>query len=107
MSIENEAQDLMDAQVEILKNASLKPGLYSLKDVKLGKFAQPFVAPNDELAKRCLAGAMLDDKNAICQFAEDFQLFKLGNYDEKTGELISNVVFLANAIEFKNVKKGE
>ena len=101
MSIDNEANKLLDAQVNILKDVSLKPGLYSLKDVKLGKFAQPFVAPNVEIAKRTLAATMLDKNNPIYNFAEDFQLYKLGNYDEKTGELVSGVEFIANAIEFK------
>lgn len=81
----------------------MKVNLYSIKDTKLGKFCQPFTAPNDEIAKRMLASTMLDksDTNAMYNFAEDYQLFKLGNYDEETGTLETENTFLANATEFK------
>ncbi len=81
----------------------MKVELYSVKDTKLGKFCTPFTAPNDEIAKRMLQSTIMAGGNNIAQFPEDFQLFKLGNYDEDTGELTTENKFLANATEF--VKK--
>lgn len=83
------------------ENLSRKPGIYSLKDIKLGKLGIPFVAPNDDIAKRMLAETMQAGDTTIAKYPEDFQLFKLGEYDEITGELVNDFKFIANATEFK------
>lgn len=78
----------------------MKNNLYSMKDTKMGKFAMPFVAPNDEIAKRTLASTIKQGGSTISEFPEDFQLFRLGNYDEDTGDLTTDNEFIANATEF-------
>lgn len=78
----------------------MKINLYSVKDSKLGKFCQPFTAPNDEIAKRMLQSTIRAGGNNIADYPEDFQLFKIGNYDEDTAELTTEQKFLANATEF-------
>lgn len=77
--------------------------LYAIKDCKMGKFNNPFTAENNDVAKRMLATTMLNKsiENGIYQFAEDYQLFKIGAYDNDTGELKTEVEFVANATEFK------
>lgn len=79
----------------------MKINLYSVKDTKLGKFAQPFSAPNDDIAIRMLTSTVRASGNTINEFPEDYQLFKLGSYDEDTGKLASDVKFLVNAFELK------
>lgn len=79
----------------------MKVNIYSIKDTKLGKFAQPFNAPNDAIAKRMLNSTIKAGGNNIADYPEDFQLFKLGQYDEETGELTTENKFIANATEFK------
>lgn len=83
----------------------MKINLYSIKDTKLGKYCQPFTAPNDDIAKRMLASTMLDNNpnNGIRNFPEDYQLYKLGKYDEDTGELITETKFIVNATEYKKI----
>lgn len=83
----------------------MKGNLYSIKDTKLGKFGMPFTAPNDDIAKRSLTSTIRAGGNNISEYPEDFQLFKLGSYDDDTGELTTEVKFLANATEF--TKKGD
>lgn len=83
----------------------MKIELYCVKDIKLGKFAQPFSAPNKEIAKRMLMSTVNAKGNQINEFPEDFQMFKLGEYDEDTGELTSGVEFVINAIELKKEDK--
>lgn len=80
--------------------------LYSLKDTKLGKFGMPFVAPNDEIAKRMLHSTVNAGETTVAEYPEDFQLYLLGSYNDDTGELTSELKFIANATEFSN-KKGE
>lgn len=105
--MEKEIEANATKMFEDLKNQTkneklgLKPGLYSVKDTKLGKMGLPFIAPNDDIAKRMLAETMQNNDTTISKYPEDFQLFKLGEYDELTGELINNFNFLANATEFK------
>lgn len=95
----------------------MKANLYSVRDIKMQKYGMPFVALNDDIAKRTLASTIKAGGTTISEFPEDFQLYKLGSYDDDTGELETNNEFLANATEFKamsqlqtnteNDKKGE
>lgn len=84
----------------------MEGNLYSVKDTKLGKFGMPFTAPNDEIAKRNLIATIRAGDNNIAEFPEDFQLFKIGSMNDDTGELTTDVKFLANAIEYKEDKNG-
>ena len=79
--------------------------MYSIKDNAAGTFGAPFVAPNDAMAKRMLQATMQQPKNQINAFAEDFELWKIGIYDEETAEIIKDIQKIANAIDFKS--KGE
>lgn len=85
----------------------MKNNLYSMKDTKMGKFSMPFVAPNDEIAKRTLASTIKQGGTTISEFPEDFQLFRLGNYDEDTGDLTTDNEFIANATEFAVTSKNK
>lgn len=59
--------------------------LYSVRDVNVG-FNQPFADKNDEVATRGFAYAV--NNSDIMGFApKDFDLYLLGSFDEKTGEI--------------------
>ena len=79
----------------------MKMELYSVKDTKLGSFAQAFNAPNEAIAKRMVQSTVNAKGNQINEYPEDFQLFKLGSYDDQTGELTSDVKFILNVIDLK------
>lgn len=83
----------------------MKTNLYSVRDIKLQKYGIPFVAPNDEIAKRMLHSTISAGGTTMSEFPEDFQLYKLGNYDDDTGEFETENEFLANATEYKNEDK--
>lgn len=83
----------------------MKAYIYSIRDLKMNKYGLPYSAANNDIAKRMLASTMWNGKNQLNMFAEDFQLFKLGSYDDDTGELITENEFICNATEFK--KGGE
>ena len=84
----------------------MKLKMYAIKDIKAGKFASPFYAPNDELAKRMLHNTVNteEDNNFLNKYAEDYQMFRLGTYSEEDGTIESEVEFLCNASEFKKTK---
>lgn len=73
--------------------------LYSIKDNKIG-FSQVFVAPNNAAAIRMLEDTCKGE-NMIAMHPEDFDLYALGDMDDNTGELKSEVQFLEKATSFK------
>lgn len=82
------------------ENQEMNINLYSIKDTKLGKYCQPFTAPNNEIAKRMVTSTIRAGGNNIADYPEDMQLYKLGYYNEDTGELVTELEFLANCTEF-------
>ena len=79
--------------------------MYSIKDNTAGTFGAPFVAPNDGIAKRMLQTTMQQPNNQINAFAEDFELWKVGKFDEEGATITQDINKIANAIDFKT--KGE
>ena len=70
--------------------------LYQIKDAKAGFIGAPFKQPNNGFAIRSFAETVNQDA-FISAHAEDYQLFYIGEQDENTAEITSNVVFLENA----------
>lgn len=85
----------------------MESNIYSLFDRKMQKYGLPFNAPNDDIAKRMLISTINAGGTTISDFPEDFSLFKLGKYNDDTGELKTEVKFITNAIEFSNKNKKE
>lgn len=74
-------------------------GIYAIHDKKIGYMA-PFINHSDETAKRSfIAGAQEKEPNAINTYSEDKSLWRLGNFDDNTGELISSKEWLMDAPE--------
>ena len=60
---------------------------YSVFDGTAQAFAQPFYMANDGMAIRAFAGTVNDQKdgNTIAAHPEQFTLFQIGTFDDKTG----------------------
>lgn len=65
-----------------------KQGLYSIRDEKAGFFMKPFTSTNNLTAIRELEAAMRQPDNILRQTAEDYTLFKLGEFDAETGIIL-------------------
>ena len=63
----------------------MKYGVYSIQDVLVG-FAPIWVKVNDEVAKREYVNFLKEAKNA-----SDFRLFRVGEFDDTTGELTHEI----------------
>lgn len=74
--------------------------LFAIKDTKIG-FGAPFKAPNNFAAIRMFADTVNSPETMMNQHAEDFQLFAVGEMDEDTGEITTEVKFLENAVNVK------
>ncbi|WGL31182.1 nonstructural protein [Dipodfec virus UOA04_Rod_760] len=63
--------------------------LYSIYDKKLNKFIPPFFASCQEDAIRQVSSIVNYTNSLICRFPEDYSLYFVGYFDEKSGMLIS------------------
>lgn len=68
----------------------MKHNVYTMKDLK-SCYMQPFVDVNDNVARRNFAAA-INRKDTVMNFSpEDYILFRIGEYDDQTGELLTIV----------------
>lgn len=82
----------------------MKLTMCAVKDAVVGSFMQPFMQRNEEEAKRSFAFDIEQNAGKIPN-VKDLQLFKLGEFDDESGEVVSKIEFLANAVQY--IKKGE
>lgn len=80
----------------------MKLNIYSVKDVVVGEMGNPFYLNNDEMAKRSFKQAINNDQSQLAINYTDMQLYKLGELDTVTGEIVSNVEFIMSGPEAKN-----
>lgn len=78
----------------------MKNKLYAVKDNKVGFLNAPFIAPNNAAAMRMFGDTVQDTNTLLNKHPEDYELYSLGEMDENTGELFSEVKFLETAVSF-------
>lgn len=78
----------------------MKIELYAIKDVMLG-FSNPFASANDQTAIRAFASSVRSPQpNLANEYPEHKQLWHIGTMEFESGELESDVRFLANAMTY-------
>jgi len=65
----------------------MQQGVYAVFDSAAAAYLRPFVADTDLLARRAFEGAVRDPSHPFNIHAADHFLFKLGEFDQLTGEL--------------------
>lgn len=65
----------------------MKVGMYAVYDRKASVFARPFCSPNDAMAMRSFRAARQDPATELSKFPEDFTLYRLGDFDDDSGEV--------------------
>ena len=81
--------------------------VYALKDKKAGFFiGQIMVYDNDEVAKRGLyemykTACDKSPHSPIASYPEDFELYRIGFFDNVTGDLEDDVNFICSANAFR------
>lgn len=81
--------------------------VFSIFDVKAKCFGQPFFMSHNGMALRAFSDLVGEKGTNVNKHPEDFKLYKLGEYDDNSGELTSleQPDFLANASDYlENVK---
>lgn len=80
----------------------MKSGLYAVKDTKT-VFWKPFVHHNDLSAQRVFANLVNSGDELVASNVEDFELWRLGIYDDVTGSIVSKPEFICNGTSVKKV----
>lgn len=65
----------------------MENGLYVVRDAAAGHYLAIFMAVNNEVATRQFANAFLDHTGIMANNPADFDLYRIGNYDQLTGEV--------------------
>lgn len=61
--------------------------MYSIFDSRSGIYNSPFVAFSDGDASRAVIRQARNPESQIAQFPEDYVLYRIGSFDERTGLL--------------------
>lgn len=72
----------------------MKLGIYAIRDAKTS-FMSCTVDYNDESAKRNFAHAVMQESSLMATHPGDYDLYKLGEYDNESGE-----IFPATPVQF-------
>lgn len=84
----------------------MKVKLYAIKDTVVGELQNIVEGQNDAVIVREIGNAInAPTENALKQNYKDKQLYRLGEYDTKTGQIDSKVEFMYNLSDF--AKKSE
>lgn len=76
---------------------------YSIKDELADVFFAPILLDNDDVAKRYFAAFINSKENeVVSQNAQDYSFYKLGAFDQKTGDIAANKNLIVNG---RSVKK--
>lgn len=83
--------------------------LYSVKDVKSGIFASPFVSENEQTASRALQTTLFTSQDSLLKmYPEDYILYQIGQFDNETGFVVpEELQRIANCCELINQFKHD
>ncbi|ALS03696.1 VP5 [Gokushovirus WZ-2015a] len=89
----------------------MRKQVFAVRDAKAGFFGAPIAVLNEGVAVRGFSAAVRGDRNAdLWNFADDYALFHLGEYDELTGQFFNldqpTMVVLAATVK-SLMKEGE
>lgn len=80
-------------------------GVYSIQDVKTG-FMTPTIDQNDQAAVRNFSSAIMQSDGILFTHAEDFRLYKIGEFDSETGSILT-VVPIVHLADGSDVMRGK
>jgi len=83
----------------------MRLNIYSIKDQKAEVYGQPFYQSADGEATRTLHQLTNDEKSMQYKYPDDYDLYRLGIYDDNTGLFIPETtpIHIAKASALKKV----
>lgn len=85
----------------------MKHSMFAVHDTKAGAFLPPFIFHAEGMAKRVFADCVNDPKHAFGRHPEDYTLFRIAEYDDRTGTVTKEPapVSLGNGVTFLEVER--
>ena len=77
----------------------MKQNLFSIKDTVSGLFCSPFIQTNESVAKRTFDFMLNDQNNDLSKHPQDYQLYRVGFFDDETCVVESNVEFIKAGVK--------
>lgn len=75
----------------------MKLKLYALKDLKVG-YMNVIQEANDDVARRNFRNLLTDPTpNVVNRNPGDYEMWRIGTYDNESGEVVSDLSFICNA----------
>lgn len=85
----------------------MKIPIYSLKDVKVG-FGSLFSFVNDDVAKNGVVNSFLSStSNPIQQTPQDYELHRIGTFDDSTGEFESSSYLVGTCLDIISQERSK
>lgn len=82
--------------------------MYAIKDNVAGFYGNSFNCANNAEAMRQLTTIVNGDNGNMSMYSGDFTVYKIGEYDPKTGIILSNdPEFVFNLIDVKEKSHGQ
>jgi len=78
-------------------------GIYSIFDFKAQTFSAPMFFINDDVAVRSLIQAVRDETSYLSKAPADYELFRLGTWDDNTGEIKPESNMVARCVDLQAV----
>jgi len=82
--------------------------MYSIYDKKMGSYMVPMFVKHIVEIQRNMIQVMSNEKSLVAQFPTDFEVYLLGEFNDKTGELTlkSKPEFQFNASDLTETEKA-
>lgn len=76
--------------------------VFSVHDIKAQAYLPPFILPKVAQAKRVFSDCVNSDEHQFGKNPEDYTLFRLGNFNDETGQFLleRSTQSLGNGLEF-------
>jgi len=61
--------------------------IFTIRDSKADSYGIPFYSPTPGTAERQLKDLTNDPQSMVCKYPEDYDLYKIGSYNQLTGNI--------------------
>lgn len=87
----------------------MKLQMMAVYDLKARAYLPPFFVPHVDVGLRHIGHAAQDPQHQLCKFAEDFEIFHLGEFDDSTGytEVKPNPLSFGRVLVLKKLHSPE
>lgn len=84
----------------------MKIEIYAMKDTLVG-YMQPFYQANKHVAMRNFKITVNHPESNLKDIAHNIELYKIGTFDDQTGEITNDIEYICKGIDVLEVNKED